>query len=219
MRKFLLLLVCIFGFMNVFSAECDNAELKKLNTLANYIEYSYAFNENTSKFDITFINVPEELYIVNDFKRYDSNNGNVVVTGIDQGSDIKYEVYSSINAECVTQYLRVIRVNVPYLNNFFGSNACSGYENMSECNNKFLNYELTEAIFKRRISDENDRRKNQNEINDPNDIIDVSIELTFFERGVNYIKEYYIPVILVIVSSVITLIICNIIYRKVKHGI
>ena len=54
--------MCFFGFVNVIYAECDNSELKNLNALSYYIKSSYEFNEDTLKFDVTFVNVPDELY-------------------------------------------------------------------------------------------------------------------------------------------------------------
>lgn len=218
MRKFLLVLICMISFINIYNAECNNSELKKLNTLANYIESSYEFNESTGKFDVIFINVPDELYIVNDFKRYDPSNGIVRVSNVEQGADIKYEVYSSINAECVTQYLRVMRVSVPYLNKFFGTESCNGYENIDECNNKFLNYELTSNILNKRKVEE-DIRRNQNKDDDKKNDVNVNPNPSVLDKLTIFTKEYWLPVLLVIVSSSITFIICNIIYRRVKHGI
>lgn len=221
MKKFLLLFMCFFGFVNVIYAECDNSELKNLNALSYYIKSSYEFNEDTGKFDVTFVNVPDELYIVSDFKVYNPSNGVVRVSDVEQGASIKYEIYSSSNAQCITQYLRVITVNTPYLNKFFGTSSCVGYENLNECNNKFLNYDLTDAIFNKRIKDEDDRRKNQQQggNNKPNDNEETNDNVSSFDKIMDYLKEYYIPVLLVVVSSSVTFLICNTVYRKVKHGI
>ncbi len=215
MRKFILFVVCMFGFVSVYNADCGYKELKDLNILASYVKYSYEYNEQTGLFDVVLINVPKELYVVLDVTPFSSDNNTIRIPGFREGQEAKLDIYSSKEALCVTQYLRVITVRIPYLNKYFGSEDCNGHETLEVCTNRFLHYELSKNTFNKLLRDD-DLRKAQKEKEEKEK--QENPKVTVIDIFTDYAKEYWLPVLLVILSSAITFTLCNAIYRKVKHG-
>ncbi len=193
-------------------AECSYKELRELNTFASYIESNYSYNEATDKFDLTFTNLSDKIYITGKIGEfYYPQNGEVIIRDLNLGTSYKYEAYATSQTNCSTELLRVITVNIPYKNYYYGSEACKGHENLNVCNSKFLDYEISENTFLSLINKKIETIKHQK---DEPDIIEVSL----WDKVVDFVSKSYIKAILVIVSSIITISIYQVIIRKVKHG-
>ena len=203
--------------ISIYNAECTNNELKNLSSLASYVEYTYNYNDSTGFFDVTLNNVPKELYLVYNDNRYNSENNVVIISGINPGDEVKLKVYSSEEAECITEYLRVISFKLPFLNKYYNSKECELYRELDVCSNKFTTYDISNKSFQEMINQaQNDKEK-------PNYVVPEKVEEIKKESMWEDVKKYFniiwVPCLLVISSSFLTFIICNFIYKKLKHGL
>lgn len=220
MKKLFLIVFILFSYVNIYNAECNYTELKNLNALASHVDYSYEYDENTGKFNITIINIPNELYVVVDTQNYYPKDNTIIINGLNMGSELSIDIYSSENAECVTQYLRALKIKIPYLNKYYDSKECLANKNLEVCNNKFLNYELTDKTFKELINKNFEETINKKE---PTITIEEDEKTTLWDKITKIAKKYGIQTLLILSSCLITYLICNIIYkiiyRKTKHGL
>ena len=214
MKKIVMLIVMIFSFNMILDAERDYTEKVDLITLSSYVDYNYEYmSDNT--FKLTFYNVTPEMKLIYNNIEYAPANESVELNSLEEGKSMKVSIKGSDTSECAMLDSRVINLNIPYVNPFYGSNRCIGHESLNVCSNKFLQYKITESEFLRLI----DKSESDNKPDDVTDDKPVVKELTFFEKVVNFVKKAWIPVVLFIVTSGITFGIFSTIYRKVKHGL
>lgn len=215
MKKVIFSLICLFGLCNVYEAECTYSELKDLNVLSSHVNSTYNYNEENQTFTLTFTNLQKELIIEVNKEEFIPSNGIVSISGLKFGDNVKTDVLASSNTSCYGERLRIMNTLIPYLNQYYNSKECIGHEKLEVCSNKFLNYKLTRSTFEKLIRDDVEKKLQEQEKEKKEKKKDVS----FLDKTLNYVKKIYIPVLLVIFTSLITFSICNVIYRKIRHGL
>lgn len=217
MKKGFFVLFCFCLSFNVLYAECNYTEVKNLNLLASHIDYNYIYDEGSQTFTLVLNNIPNKLYVKIDEKTYNPVDNSLSVSGFNFGNEISVNVYSSNLAPCVNEYVRMIKVKFPYLNNYYNSSECEGHESLEVCNNRFLSYKLSSVTFNRLIKEDFDKSTNDSEVEKPDEI---KVEKTKISTVIlKYLKVISIPFVLVLVSSLLTISVCSVIYRKIKHGL
>ncbi len=215
MKKLLIVLSIFFFGICKYSAECSYKDLRELNTFAAYVETSYKYNEETGYFDLTITNLGDKLY-VNGKKTdlgelYFPKDGVVSINNLKLGTTYSFQLEAGGSTNCVAEKLRVLTVRIPYKNYYYGSDACRGHENLNVCNSEFLDYQISENVFLSLISQKPDTTKDDNPKEPEKD-------LTFMERVVEYVSNIYVKIIVVVITSIITISIYQVVLRKIKHG-
>lgn len=213
MKKLSIFILLFFGLCVNLKAECTYKEQRNLVTLASYVTSNYVYDSNTDSFTLTFENLTDRMKVSynGDYKVTD---GKVTIYGLKEGESVKANIKSTNEDVCSEYDLRVMTINLPYLNPYYGSEECEKRKTLSVCFARFLDYRLSEEQFKNLIA--------KNEIalaTFPDDIVYTEEKPGFFQRILDFIKEIYIPAILLVVSGGITYLIFNRVYRKVKHGL
>ena len=213
MKKVLLIVLLLTSGISILKAECTYKELRELNTFASYIETSYNYNETTDKFDLTITNLSDKVYITGKIGEfYYPENGEVHISNLNLGTTYKYQAYST-NTECSTELLRVITVSIPYKNYYYKNSGCIGHETLNVCNSQFLDYEISWETFLNLLSNDNNK-KTEDKKDETKEV-----EKTLWDQAKDFISKIYIKIILVVVTSIITISIYQIVLRKVKHGL
>ena len=211
MKKVIFFIILLFSSNILLKAECTYKDQVEYNTLSSFVNYNYEFNEESQTFNLTIYNLGEQL-----FARYNSvldrNSGESKIYNVNPGTQMQVEIIAS-EGDCYLYVLRTLYISIPYINRYYNSSKCEGHEELNICNSKFLDYQLTENTFNSLIN-----KATLNEEDKPQEEI-IEQEKTFFEKALDLIKEIYIPVILVAVSSLITYLVLSSYYRKIKHGI
>lgn len=218
MKKVLLFCILFFGNIIFLNAECSYKELRELNTLASYIDTHYDYNESTGKFDLTILNLPRSLFITYDKNTYNSNGEETIVKDLEPGTQFRGIVVSGSGNNCSGENLRSLAVNIPYINTYYGDSRCKGHENLEACSNRFLDYQISSKTFKSLI--DKDTLDKQNKKDEESNVpLEEEKDDSILVKSVKFLQKIYIPLIIVIVTSLVTFGICNVIYRKMKHGI
>ncbi len=218
MKKIAFVLICFFGFINIYKAECTYKDVTELSGVASYVKSDYSYNNSTKRFDLILLNVPDQLYVQVNNKNYNSSNNEVKISGFKDGEEVSIDVLASSKSLCVDENLRTIKFTFPYVNNFYGSNECLGHENLDVCKYNFLPYQVDKVSFDRMIS--NDFVVSDDVIDEEEEKnIEVEDKMTFKEATLYYGEIIGIPVLLVLISGGLTFGVCSIIYRKIKHGL
>lgn len=208
-KLFFLLVLCAWPFM--VNAECTYSEKYELNALSSYIDYAYDYNESTGLFTINLFNIEDRLELRYENKVYEPENGEVIISNIAPGTRLSIDVYSTVQNECYNEYLRVIYVSIPYFNRFYDSILCDGYEELDICNSRFLDYQISNQTFILLLNNY-EFSLNDKEL-DSGSVLDHG----WFNKAVIVLKNNYLKIVICILSTVLSVSIFNVVYRKVKH--
>lgn len=164
--KIFIILLVIFSFSKV-KAECDY----NLNiSLANNIAYSYKYNG--SNFDLTFTNLNDMFYIVDQDDMYYSGYYEKTINNLEPNRTYTYKIYPS-SLECENSSIRTINVKIPSYNKYYDSDICEDVKEFKYCKKwyendltyeemtkkideykKSLNEDINEASYKRTVLDQ-----------------------------------------------------------------
>ncbi len=212
MKKVILIVsVFLIGMMSL-NAECDYKKQKEYNILSSQVAYKIDYVENEGTFNVTFYNLTDNLAISYQSNKYYPSNNETVVTRLAEGSQVSANVITT-DASCINSNLRSIRISIPYVNTYYKSEECIGHEELNVCSSKFLDYKITKSTFYNLISKQesiqNGNKKEEEEIK----------KETLAEKVIELLTEIYLPIIIVLLSSVISFLIFSSIYKKAKYGL
>ncbi len=216
MKRILLVVTIFLIFMTKLNAECTYSDIVDLNTLASHINYTYEYNETNNSFDIIFYNVVKKLKFEYLNDTYEPMNDKILIQDVTEGTTVYVDVYSSKNTNCNNKLLRTIKFTLPYENIFYGTYYCEDYMALEICNTRFLNYQITYELFDG-ITKKYDEAKEEKE-DTPKEEIPVQEE-SIIDNIFNFFKEYWLEGTVAIGSCLITFIIGNIVYNKIKYKI
>lgn len=213
MKKILIFCFMFFGIYTTLNAECTYKDQRELITLASYVTSDYSYNERNQTFSITFDNMTDRMSV-----SYNSiinpQDGKVIIDNLKEGTSVKVNIKSSEKDICSNYNLRVMNINLPYLNPYYNREECTYRKTLQVCNSKFLDYKISEEQFKNLVSQTKEEKSDFGEDEEEN-----KEELSFFQRLKEIIIPLLIPTGLVIISSLITYLIFSTIYRRIKHGL
>ena len=210
MKKVFFLLV-LFIWPTFVNAECTYSEKYELNALSSYIDYTYDYNESTNLFTVDLFNIDSRLELRYDNVIYTPENGNVTLTNIEPGSRLSVNVYSTVENECFDEHLRVVYVSVPYFNRFYESVLCDGHEDLDICNSRFLDYQISNQTFILLLNNE------EFTLNKDDETVEIVDEDKWYDVVIDTMQKYYIKFIVATMSTIVSISIFSVIYRKVKH--
>ena len=211
MKKTLFALIVFLVLMVKLNAFCDYSKQKEYNVLSSYVSYKIDYVESSNDFMVTVYNLADSLFVRYNSVDYVNSNSESRIMQIKEGSQLVINILTN-DSECVNKNLRTLYISIPYLNTFYKSEKCNGHEDLNVCISKFLDYKITESTFNSLL--------NKSSINNTKKtVIEESVEEdSFLNDIVSFLSTIFIPVILVILSSLITFLIFLPIYRKVKYG-
>lgn len=205
MKKIIFLTLLIF-FPCIINAECDYKTEKNITSLSLYVDYSYEYIEEDNAFNIYIYNLQNIFGVSYNGKTYFKNQDDIVVIDkIPLGTNIELSIFST-ETECSGKLYRTISFILPFLNPYYNSNECVGYDHLAVCYSRFLNFEISYNTFKNTIKRE-EASKNQ-----------IENKTNIFEEVIKFLKNNYIKISIVLVVTVIGIIISKNKYRKRTHG-
>ena len=216
MKKKLFIILCLFLMISNVKAECSTSRRNELKALSRDITYETSYSMGNKTFEVTFYNVFPGLLL-----KYNNNvyNGDFSVdysVTIKNLSEGEYLTINVIDSEGCNETMNTIFITLPYYNLFFGTQKCEEYvSKLKLCSSKFLSYRLTEEIL-------DDAIKSLDTKIAPVEKPD-NTKTSTWQKIIDTVKTFFtnwgINIIVFIVFGSITVIICENIYRKVKHGI
>lgn len=206
----LLLILMIFPSIILNAAMCDATEYVKYQKLAENVTYETSYSKSSKTFEIKLYNVYNGLYISFDGIAYPTTYDNkVFISDIKEGQNISFSV--NTNDTGCGDLLKSFYINLPYYNSFYESSRCDDYKDkLAICSSQFLSYQPTNELFELQL-------KNYSGINDQ--LEEEEKDKTIIEIIVDFVKDWGVKILLVVISSIITIIPYNIKLRKIKHGI
>ena len=208
-KTFFLLILLVFPIF--VDAECTYKEKYELNALSSYIDYTYDYNESSQVFTVNLFNIDEKLELRYENKVYTPDGGKVTLDNVEPGSRLSVDVYSTVQNECYNEYLRVIYISVPYFNWFYQSVLCDGHEDLDICNSRFLDYQISNQTFILLLNNE------EFTLNKDDGITESVEEQKWYDVVIDTMQKYYIKFAISVISTLISVYIFRVIYRKVKH--
>lgn len=216
MKKKLFIILCLFLMISNVKAECSTSRRNELKALSRDITYETSYSMGNKTFEVTFYNVFPGLLLKYNNNVYNgdfSDDYSVTIKNLSEG---EYLTINVIDSEGCNETMNTIFITLPYYNLFFGTQKCEEYvSKLKLCSSKFLSYRLTEEIL-------DDAIKSLDTKIDPVEKPD-NTKTSTWQKIIDTVKTFFtnwgINIIVFIVFGSITVIICENIYRKVKHGI
>ena len=210
MKKWLLVLLLICPF--VVKAECNKEKHQEYVKLASNITYDNNYSKSHGTFTIVVYNIFNGMHIEYKGEKYKPNSDNeVTITGVEGGTKVQLEVYGNDGCE---QISRII-VDEPFFNRYYGSEKCKPYiDKLVVCSSQFTSVEVTESILDKAIynythdiSQKTDKDKEE------------VVELTLLAKVREFLLEWGIKIVLLILTTGLSVGFYNTKFRKMKHGI
>ncbi len=216
MKKKLFIILCLFLMISNVKAECSTSRRNELKALSRDITYETSYSMGNKTFEVTFYNVFPGLLLKYNNNVYNgdfSDDYSVTIKNLSEG---EYLTVNVIDSEGCNETMNTIFITLPYYNLFFGTQKCEEYvSKLKLCSSKFLSYRLTEEIL-------DDAIKSLDTKIAPVEKPD-NTKTSTWQKIIDTVKTFFtnwgINIIVFIVFGSITVIICENIYRKVKHGI
>ncbi len=216
MKKKLFIILCLFLMISNVKAECSTSRRNELKALSRDITYETSYSMGNKTFEVTFYNVFPGLLLKYNNNVYNgdfSDDYSVTIKNLSEG---EYLTINVIDSEGCNETMNTIFITLPYYNLFFGTQKCEEYvSKLKLCSSKFLSYRLTEEIL-------DDAIKSLDTKIAPVEKPD-NTKTSTWQKIIDTVKTFFtnwgINIIVFIVFGSITVIICENIYRKVKHGI
>lgn len=189
--------LCVKGLV------CDNTTKVRLQKLAQNITTSYDYGEQngTVTFNITFLNLNSELYLVDTVNEKDIyySDTSLTLNGFESGKNYKFEVRST-DPFCSGSVLYYIYVTTPYFNPYYNDPICEGvsYKYCNKWQKNDLSYdEFIENVqnYKKEIIVKPDNPENIK------GIFDYLIDF--------YVSYYYIVLPIIILSIIIYIVVAR----------
>lgn len=216
MKKKLFIILYLFLMISNVKAECSTTRRNELKALARDITYETSYSIGNKTFEVTFYNVFPGLLLKYNNNVYNgdfSDDYSVTIKNLSEG---EYLTINVIDSEGCNETMNTIFITLPYYNLFFGTQKCEEYvSKLKLCSSKFLSYRLTEEILDDAIKS----------LDTKIDLVEKpdNTKTSTWQKIVDTVKTFFIDwginIIVFIVFGSITVIICENIYRKVKHGI
>lgn len=216
MKKKLFIILCLFLMISNVKAECSTSRRNELKALSRDITYETSYSMGNKTFEVTFYNVFPGLLLKYNNNVYNGDFSDEYSVTIKNLSEGEYLTINVIDSEGCNETMNTIFITLPYYNLFFGTQKCEKYvSKLKLCSSKFLSYRLTEEIL-------DDAIKSLDTKITPVEKPD-NTKTSTWQKIIDTVKTFFtnwgINIIVFIVFGSITVIICENIYRKVKHGI
>ena len=202
--KVFFLIFCFFLSITSISAkECTTEEVRELKQLAEKIEISYEFQEETENlnnkyFLLTGHNLNKKIYFEIEENSIFFNKSKEVIGLYDEGKKINIKMYASDKTNCVDEYLNKIEIELPYYNRYSENEKCLIYKNLDVCKKWYDTSKMTEQEFLDVIGEASKSQKKS----------------VFFEMIAFIIKQYGIFML----GAVLLAISFILIYKKIKDS-
>ena len=134
MKRLLFLLVILYiliSITNVNAASCSYQEKKELKELAKKVEVGYEYDQNNDVFNLSVYNLSDKVAIETYDFYYNKSIKNYV--SVVPGNNLKISVIGGKGSNCYSEELRIISVNLPNRNYYYGIDDCKGHENFKLC--------------------------------------------------------------------------------------
>lgn len=188
-------------------ASCSDAEIVRLQKLANNVNINYTYDEKSQKFNIVITNLKNDLVLKDIYtgKTYVTNE-EVIIKNENSG---RYTFMIYANTNCSKEYIITKYIEMPYYNIYFNSAQCKGIENFYYCS-KWMNSTIDVSDFIEKTSTYKEKINNLKEENSEKNT-------SFLNKIFNKIKDTYVKNYSLILPIVIV-ILCLIIYIKNKKN-
>lgn len=212
MKRILIGLLILFP-MFVKAATCDYSKLNEYNRLSSNVDYEVTRDNNSNKYKITIINVYNNMYAkYKGITHTPDSNNEIIISNIEEGENISVQLYAPLS-DC-DSYLKTINVPTQYYNRMYNDSRCIKYRTiLNICKYEYLSYKTNDTLLSSAI------KNYENSYTEPEEKVEEVKEKTLLESIGEFMINWGIQIILVVISSIITISIFKVKYRKVKHGI
>ena len=209
MKKILLIIILCFPF--IVNADCNRSKHSEYIEYASRIGSDSSYSKSSGTFKIKLYNVLDDMVVKYKNIEYKVNSQNeVTIEDVLEGTSMSISIFAKDGCD----EIRIININTPYYNRYYGSELCRGYEDkLLLCSSSFTTVRTSEEMIKK--AKENYDR---NIISD-DDTEEKTEEKSFYDKLLEFGLNWGIKIVLFVITVVISSAFYNTKLRKIKHGI
>ena len=188
-KAFMMLFIYLLLFPFSIKAFCYSKNKVKFQKLAENIDYTYVFDENTKTFNIIFTNLQTSLSL----NGVVYTNQETTLTGFIPGNSYNFVVKTN-DSTCYDEMIKTIYVTLPIYNANYNDPLCQGLHDYDVCQ-KWGNYISDRSEFEKQI------QKINTSVNENDNQISQEEYKGIFDYLANiFVNTYYIvlPIIIVV---------------------
>lgn len=188
-KAFMMLFIYLLLFPFSIKAFCYSKDKVKFQKLAENIDYTYVFDENTKTFNIIFTNLQTSLSL----NGVIYPNQEATLTGFAPGNSYNFVVKTN-DSTCYDETIKTIYVTLPIYNANYNDPLCQGLHDYDICQ-KWGNYISNRSEFEKQI------QKINTSVNENDNQISEEEYKGIFDYLANiFVNTYYIvlPIIIVV---------------------
>lgn len=191
-KAFMMLFIYLLLFPFSIKAFCYSKDKVKFQKLAENIDYTYVFDENTKTFNIIFTNLQTSLSL----NGVIYPNQEVTLTGFVPGNSYNFVVKTN-DSTCYDETIKTIYVTLPIYNANYNDPLCQGLHDYDICQ-KWGNYISNRSEFEKQI------QKINTSVNENDNQISEEEYKGIFDYLANiFVNTYYIVLPIIIVACLI----------------
>lgn len=135
MKKFIYFTVLLFLVLipkYIVKADCTYSEITRLQKIANNVNISYLFDENTKKFTVTILNLKKSIEIKDMYNNKVYNtDGEVNIKNVSSGK-YTFKIYAK-DKECMSYEIISKNINMPFYNEYYENDECNDFKDKYYC--------------------------------------------------------------------------------------
>ncbi len=154
MKRHIMFMLIIMSFLPslVLAKECDWSEISAKKNLARSINWTYEYylEDNVMYFDVTAVNIYEDLYVKDLSTDKIYSNNEFTLKKLTDNQKISFEIYSK---DC-NKLIATKDMSLPAYNSYYGTDYCDGISEFSSCRKwGILSSSITEDVLKKQTDD------------------------------------------------------------------
>ena len=209
--KILLVIILCIPFV-VNAASCNKEKYKKNLEIAEGITYNNDFSTGKKTWSITFYGISNNMYLLYNKKEYKPTKNSVTISPVSQGAKVTVEVLGDDNCGVLNYFF----IEEKYLNEFYGSSMCEGYEDkLTACNSEFTKSKITKEYLEKVIYNYNNAIITEDE---PKEEESKTTYNTFKEIK-EFLLNWGVKILLLVFTTLISISFYDRKFRKIKHRI
>ena len=202
--KVLIFFVCFLAFKTNTLASCSYTRLAELKRMASNVNITYTYTISSKKalFDIRVANLNNDIYLYDSYNNKKYEVVEFLLKNYQDGTKYRFFIKSN-DRNCKDEILLTKYVTLPRYNILYGDPICEGISDYTLCQ-RWGSFNITD--YNTYI---NQIKKYKASLVKPNEIIKVDNKESLLDKILDFLLDYYIYILVLIIiigiSSIIYL--------------
>lgn len=213
MKKLIIVFILLLCLpLTINAASCNKDKFKENMEIAEGITYNNDYSKSKKNWTITFYGISNNFYLKYKEKTYKPTDHSVIISSVPQGEKVTVEVLGDDNCGVLNYFF----IEEKYLNEFYGSSMCEGYEEkLTACSSEFTKSRITKEYLEKVINNYNNAIITEDDTKKE----ETKETINTFQKIKEFLLNWGIKILLLVVTTAVSITFYDSKFRKIKHHI